>query len=579
LNAKTQETIAANSSTVLLLVLIAAIFWNIVAWLSWDSTFVMNDGIQYLSTATNWLQGQGFSTNALIYNPHFQGRLPAPQTVWPPGFPSLIVLASVVGISLETAVLVINLLSMALSGVLMYLILRRCGIQATFSIIGAALFYFTTTSWHLAVSLLSEPVFTCLILAALYCVPCSPRQSYRYWFICGLFIGACITVRYSGVFTAAAFGIGLSIVLLLHRCYSAYTFKQKFWRLSLLLAAPFVAFTVLMLRTQYLVGTINRNTGVGESKTLVKTMIRFVEEFSILIGFRDGWIFSGDFDTWFFLLFLLLLVVVCGLALLQFLREFQGSRKHRDHLPVPEGEGCYRATLVSVLIVHGAAFGGYLAWCSLSSSPLNITWRYLHQIYPSIFIVFCLVTSYALTHLTLTISLNTKILLRSASTCLVLLYMLGQLNMVPVIKEFAGPATDARDLTQLPVDNNKQIADIIRSCVGGRASPTDFPATSLWSNEGIPLHFNTGVHTITLTQIYTTSNFDFDQFESDISEYNVRLFVFVNSYDPLSDYGLMLSRIKTWLVENQYPKLQLPNSALPSGTSVDIFAVDSNCYK
>ena len=563
-----------------MLVLATAIVWNIAAWIAWDSSFIMNDGIQYLSTASNWLQGQGFSTNALIFNPHFQGQLPAAQTVWPPGFSALLLPLGLLGIELQTAALAINFLATALSGLLVYLILRRCGSGQLLSVASASLFYFTTKSWHLAVSLLSEPLFTCLILTAIYCLPCNHRRHAGRWVLSGFFVAACIAVRYSGVFTAAAFGLGIALVLLMNSYYQHQTLLQKFWKLCLLLALPVLTFAGLMFRTHHLVGTIDRNTGVGEIKTFATTIWKFAEESSILTGFRDGWVFSGDIDTIAFYIFVVLMVLftVVGFFLLIF------KPSHRDNSgtePVESsGSDCYTFTVVSVVLVHAAAFGGYLAWCSVSSSPLNVTPRYLYQIYPGVFIGFCLLVSYAFSKARHLEMAKTVSLMKVSVGSMVLLYIVAQINVIPVIKEFALPAADVqKSLSMQVAGSDATVLDIVRSCVGEAATTNDSPATSLWSNEGSQYYLNTGVHTITLTQIYTTSDFDFERLRTDIDEYNIRLFVFANNAESqVGGYKVMLSSIKDWLVENQYARLELVEPSLSSGTSFDIYAANEDCF-
>lgn len=579
MNKTAETTIAANTKLLVLLVLIAGLLWNVAAYITWDPTFIMNDGIQYLSTARNWLQGQGFSTNALIYNPHFQGRLPAPQTVWPPGLPSLLVVGNWVGISLQSTALLLNLLSNALSGLLIYLILRRCGTQILFALGCAALFYFTTISWHLAVALLSEPLFSLLILTALYFLPGSPNTHNSNWLLCGLFLAACIAVRYSGIFTTAAFAVGLVPIFLLTPNYNEQTLKKHLWRLTLLLILPILAFAALMIRTQLLVGTISRDTGVGTSKSVFETIQAFAEKTSILTGFWDSWIFSGNVDKWMFFALLSFLSIIVFIAIFLFISESKKGYNSENTDRKDKAAG-YTITVASVVTAHAAAFGGYLAWCSLSSSPLNVTPRYLYQIYPGVFILLCLMTHYAITKAKLSGLKNIQRILGLSVFCLAVVYLAAQVNIIPVIKKYSEQAVDARDIVALPINGNAHVADIIKSCVGDIASPSDSPPTSLWSNEGIPIHFNSGVHTITLTEIYTTNDFDFEQLEADIADYNIRLFLFVNNKEAnQGDYGLMLSSIKDWLTSKGYPKLQLENSTVASGTSIEIFATDSSCFE
>jgi len=386
-------------------------------------------------------------------------------------------------------------------------------------------------------------------------------------------------VRYAGVFTTAAFAIGLLPVFLLNRNYHKQTLKGHIWLLTLLGSLPTLAFSALMVRTHLLVGTVSRDTGVGTSKTVLETVGAFAEKTSILTGFWDSWLLSGDVDNLMFFALIFFLSVIALIAFFLFIGETKNGSSSESTGRSDNVAG-YTITLVSVVTAHAAAFGGYLAWCSLSSSPLNVTPRYLYQIYPGIFILLSLVTHYAITKAHVSGKKYIQRILGYSVFCLATIYLAGQINILPVVKKYSEQAVDARDIVALEINSSTRVADIIRSCVGGVASPSDSPATSLWSNEGIPLHFNSGVHTITLTEIYTTADFDFEQLEADIDDYNIRLFVFVNNKEATQgDYGLMLSSIKDWLTNNDYPKLKLENSTVASGTSIEIFATDSSCFE
>ena len=290
-------------------ILAATIVCNYIAWTSWDVTFVMNDAIQYLSTTKNWLMGKGVSTNALIYNPHFQGVLPAPQTVWPPGFPAVLLVSGYLRLELQSAALLVNLLSMGMAGLLFYAILRRCQVSQSFSLCSAAVFYFTCSLWHQALSLLSEPLFNCLVLAAVCCLP-RRNLYFKNWLLCSFFLALCITVRHSGVFTATAFFFALSIIVLFDPYYRTLSITGRLLRLCVLMILPVVTFVSLMLRTHYLIGTVERDTGIGSTISVVDTIQITAQEASVLMGFRDGWLFTGDIDTWLFMLLVLLVSVM-----------------------------------------------------------------------------------------------------------------------------------------------------------------------------------------------------------------------------------------------------------------------------
>jgi len=138
---------------------VACVVINLIAFFEWDMTYITNDGVQYLSTATNWLQNKGFSTNALMYGPHFQGEFPGPQTVWPPGYPFVLALGGLLGIDLITTGLIVNLTTHALASLLIVLILRRMRVDTGFSIVCGVLFYGMAIPWSFARGIITEPLY------------------------------------------------------------------------------------------------------------------------------------------------------------------------------------------------------------------------------------------------------------------------------------------------------------------------------------------------------------------------------------------------------------------------------------
>ena len=567
----------SDTKGILCLIAVVALICNFFAWLSWDETFIMKDSIQSISTAKNWLLDQGLSTNILIYGPHFQGVLPAPQTVWPPGVSFLLIIASFTGLSFATLALLLNLFFSAMSGVLVYAILRRCTVGHLFALCSAALFYFTSSSWHLAVELVSEPLFTFVLLAAIYFIPHGLQRHPSAWLLTGFFIAVSITVRYSGIFMATAFALG---VLFIISCGSQ-SIGEKIKQLFMLMLLPGLTFIALQIRTFLLVGSIERNTGVGYSISFFETVQKLAEETSVLMGFRDGMLLTGDIDTYLWLFFMSVVISLCVVSAGLLLRHERHQNKVLNTQWTERGfDNNYIATTASVVLMHTFLFGGFLMYCSIGSSPLRVTSRYLYQLYPGLFIIVCLLLWYLVKRTQATESPRYKTVKQLCLGYLVVMYLVAQVNMVPVLKVFTSRSAEVKEVLQLPVTDKANLADIVRSCVGIGESNADTPVSSVWTNEGAYVHLYTGVNTIALTEVYTTSSFDFDKLKSQINDYGIRLFVFVNNASAKqSGYGDMLSSIKHWLSANQYAKLQLRESTGPSGASVDVFAVDYSCIE
>ncbi|HEX6267629.1 MAG TPA: hypothetical protein VFZ81_12120, partial [Burkholderiales bacterium] len=71
-----------------------------------------NDSYQYLVTAENWRLGEPAATSIVHFDPErTHGRIPAPVTTFPPGYPLLVALLSSAGLSGEQAGVLLSALA------------------------------------------------------------------------------------------------------------------------------------------------------------------------------------------------------------------------------------------------------------------------------------------------------------------------------------------------------------------------------------------------------------------------------------------------------------------------------------
>lgn len=577
----TDESPAHRIALPLIAILIGVVSCNWLAWHYWDPTLIMNDGVGYLSTASNWLAGNGFSTNALIYLPHFDGRMPASETVWPIGFPSVIAAFSVFGLPLETTALVVNLAAHALSALMIYIILRRCRVGRLASLVSATVFYFTTEPWHLALELLSEPFFALVVLTTVALLPDADRFTLRRLVLCGLLMAACTSIRYSAVITAVSFAVGMGLYFLLQSQLSGWrVLLARSLRLAVFTLVSLSGFLVLQWRIYSLSGNLNRDTGTDERQDIISTINQFAEQSSVLVGFRDGWLFSGDTDKWLFFLWAFLLIAVSAIGLYASLAS-RATTQPNGQLPEQPSAGArhYASIVVYALLSHAVFFCSYLFYCRLSDSPLPVSSRYLYQVYPGLFVVFCLLAARALDNLTNRQTASRA--LKGALIAIIALYIGAQLNLLPVIKEHTQSGDEAADVLTLPLASGGTLADVVTACVGAPQPPGESPvAHSLWSNEGVKLHQSTGANTITYTSIYSNRVFDFQTFQDNIDTYNINLFVFINNQrSQRGNYRVILDSIKRWLESHGYAPIALQHNQLTSGATVDIFSGQLACDK
>ena len=166
--------------------------------------YLANDSFQYLSMAQNALQGHfGYSSIVHFDAERSFGVVPAPVVTFPMGYPLVIALISRLGVPLETAALLINVLS-TIACVYQHWVVRRAlrslgGPCATF-----AVFVINAPVTEYGTSALTEPPFTLPILggtalrvsARLHQGKVSPWL----WIAVGLAYGSAYFVRYAGLF-------------------------------------------------------------------------------------------------------------------------------------------------------------------------------------------------------------------------------------------------------------------------------------------------------------------------------------------------------------------------------------------
>lgn len=191
----------------------------ILGGVSFDGARLANDTAQYFSVADNLRAGRGLATSIIYYEEHYAlGTVPAPQTVFPPGYPVAIALAAASGLATATAAFVVNLLSWVASIWLLFSIALARGHSPSRALGCAVAFACLALPWVYTHEMLSEPLFIALTLAGTRCLAGSRRQpAYGSFLLAGVAAAAAITVRYAGVFFAAAVAVVLAVELVRRR--------------------------------------------------------------------------------------------------------------------------------------------------------------------------------------------------------------------------------------------------------------------------------------------------------------------------------------------------------------------------
>lgn len=169
-----------------------------------------NDTAQHISVAQNLLAGKGLSTSLLFYDEHFQQhKLPAAQTIWPPGYPLLLATLLATGLSAAAAVVGLGVASHVLSGVTLFALLRRLQVGRLLAFLSAVTWLLWTAEIGLVNRGYTEPLFILCTVVAAYCFVRAEQSGtqparLRWLFAMGAGLGASFLVRYVGILAVAA---------------------------------------------------------------------------------------------------------------------------------------------------------------------------------------------------------------------------------------------------------------------------------------------------------------------------------------------------------------------------------------
>lgn len=207
-----------------------------------------NDSYQYLSVAENIRRHYSISTSIAHFDTErAHGRLPAPQTTFPPGYPLLISAIAWTGLSQEIVALLISCLSAITVLPLLAFAAQALGLPTSATRKCLAVWAFSAQASLYGVTLLSEAAFTATSLAAIVVLLRADADRSRHVLLAALLFGIAYWIRYAGLFYVAAFHVyALTGV-------SPKRAQGRRWIASLVLIDAFVG--ILMARNVVVGGT------------------------------------------------------------------------------------------------------------------------------------------------------------------------------------------------------------------------------------------------------------------------------------------------------------------------------------
>ena len=574
------------TTPVLLAFLLAiVVMLSLFVWFAWDRSFANHDGVQYVSTAINIFQGRGFATGSLVYDGHYQSVLPAPQTVWPNGFPLLISTLLHTGIAPERAALLINLAAHSGAAFCIFFILLRCGIIRSRAILAAVGFLLFVLPWKYAGQLLADPVMSFLILLTLAFLPgvgagLAGKQVMLRWLVCGLLCTLLICTRYSAVlFVAVAFIVVLFFLLLspimnvppalqspsesLNHSAARSLVVNRLSQLLLLTGIPTLAFAGLLYRNYAITGSFLPNNGQDIPLTVVQTVKKFFDGITGFLGI-DNSVLPHLLNNF---LSVLIVLLVVGISLYSAWLLRKPDSRNASVRP-----GCYRVIVIAIIIIHTLFFTAYFIHKSLTPAFPQLVPRYVFQVFGGIYLLFCLLVASALQHSRMTTEVRAKKLVLFLLAVLFGAIQLGQVNAFSSFNRYHDRHQMIVDVLAGEVAPGRSFAQLVAKCF-----EKDPIQSSLWSTEGQLLHYYTGVSTLTLPGAGRFSkDYDKQTIAEHIAAYDVKLMAVIDS--PLRNSHIQpVTRLRQWFSEMGFQSLPIDTRALDLEASAEVFVVDRDC--
>ncbi|HQX54007.1 MAG TPA: hypothetical protein PLR25_29100 [Planctomycetaceae bacterium] len=256
-----------------------------------DGTWLHPDTAQALSVARNLQQGNGFSTSVVYYEEHYQfDTAPAPQTVFPIGYPAMIAAIGAFGVPLRTAAYSIGVIGFVLVPPLICLAALRMGRKPITSFMVAAFWLCSPMLWHNVWERQTEMMFITLTLSSLILLQNSMLTTRRL-LLSGLLAAIAFSLRYAGVFWLTSIGGVLLIQLVANgRLAVGPVFRQAVSFFTI----PIVVAISLFARNAALVGDFKGGNNKEVHRTLLEASMNAWYGISRILGLDKSGLVAGN---------------------------------------------------------------------------------------------------------------------------------------------------------------------------------------------------------------------------------------------------------------------------------------------
>jgi hypothetical protein len=316
-----------------------------------------NDSFQYLSMAENAVHGQiGVSSIVQFDAERSLGVVPTPVVTFPAGYPVAVALVSRLGLTFETAALLISALSMIACVPILAWLTGRLGLSTGARIVILGAFSMNALVSKYGGSALSEGLFTLLVMVGAALLVSARLRSRAgegpLWLAAGLAFGAAYFVRYAGLFLV----IGLAVVCVRNLAARDHRAARGY---AAAFAVAGVAVLLGVVRNLVLVGNWQGGNEKFIPHDLVATLIQTAQSINAILVYGPG--HASDAAT------VIARVLVLGLLYLVVLLVSGAYVRHRAQTP-RDPAGPIVVDLLLLVLVYGVLMFGAALTSPISNS-------------------------------------------------------------------------------------------------------------------------------------------------------------------------------------------------------------------
>jgi hypothetical protein len=287
--------------------------------MSFNPLYFSEDAAQYFSVAENILNGRGIKTSIIYYEAQQNfSKIPAPQTIFPPGFPTIIAVISLAGVDYQKAAFSISVVSWALSGIILYLLFEGARLIILKPFIFTITWYCIVINWFNVLGCLSDMCYVFCTLLSLLFVQISEKKGLKlFLFIAGCLAAVAFTMRYVGLFFITS--VLMSLLMSFSRIKSNNLIKEIFS----FGVSPVICIFIIFWRNYSLSETLSGGRVYPIDNTIVGVVTRYYYSISKIFGL--SW--TGFKEICFAEIFFIFFIIGCFLLAFRVCKNERTYRK------------------------------------------------------------------------------------------------------------------------------------------------------------------------------------------------------------------------------------------------------------